>query len=506
MNMSLINPAYLAWSLLVLALFCHLPKSRALLIAFVGGMLFLPVVHMHPTQAGMPPPLRLESLVSLSKENVIVLCPLIAALLFDAQRLFAFRFRWFDLPMPAWCLCSLLSNYLADESLNNLYGQLRDHTLLWGVPYFLGRVYLDSLAAFREAVLAVVIGALVYMPFCLFEIVMQPTLHWRLYGYFQHDPGQTLRWGGHRPIVFMEHGLALSLWLVAAALMAIWLWQSGTFRWQARRRSAPLYWAWSTPALAILAALTRSTGALLLGITGLAALYSTRWLRTPLALLLLAAVPAVYMAERISGDWNGADLVSWLKANVDPGRAQSVQFRFANENLLIKKTLQRPWFGWGDTGHLLETGRKKRSDKLPIPDGLWILTFGAYGFVGLAAWQAMVLVPPAMFAWRYPATRWSAPELAPLAVVAVFLPLYSIDCLMNGMINPFYIVLLGGLASAASIDSSVTPTERRPSLHWQRVAAGDASPPHRRTSSGDSRTGRPSFRETEQCPTRPASL
>jgi hypothetical protein len=461
MTAAVVNAAFVGWFLVVLILFHRLPKARALVIAVIGGILLLPVVYILPTQPGMPPPLRIGSLFSMTKENVVILTALAGAVATDPSRLLAFRPRWFDLPMFLWCLLPLISDYFADDPLSVIYGQTRNHSIIWAVPYFLGRVYLCDGLSFLEASKGVLIGALAYTPLCIFEMVKSPYLHWRFYGYFQHSAAQTLRFGGYRPMVFLNHGLELAMWMTAAALLGLWLWHSGALRAGPQRRWTEPLWTLGIAVLGIMAPLVRSSGALFLGAAGIVALYSSRWLRVPLTVLLLFAIPTVYMEERISGHWSGRDLVIWLRTHFDPSRAQSLEFRFTNEQLLIRRSLQRPWLGWGDSGEAWEIPKHVPKSQRAVPDGLWILTFGSYGIIGLIVWQAVMLVPSALFLWRYPASTWLQPMVAPLAATAVLLALFNIDCLMNNMMNSVFLLLAGGLASVAG-----SPAESRQTSLW----------------------------------------
>ena len=98
-----------------------------------------------------------------------------------------------------------------------------NQTVTWGIPYFLGRIYFNDLQGLRELSVAIFIGGLIYVPFCLYEIRFSPQLHRLLYGYHQHDFSQTFRFGGYRPMVFMQHGLMVGMWMGMATLAGIWL-------------------------------------------------------------------------------------------------------------------------------------------------------------------------------------------------------------------------------------------------------------------------------------------
>ena len=440
--------ALFGWYGVTLFAFTRLPPARALLAVVVAGSLFLPEVKMFQTTAEAPLALNI-GFFSLTKANVIATAALLGVLCFDGRRLAAFRPRWFDIPMALWCLAPMLADIGIGEPINVAWGQMRDQTLMWGVCYLLGRVYLGEAENLRDAAVAVMLGALVYVPLCWFEVLKQPDLHWRFYGYHPNDPAQTMRLGGNRPVVFLDHGLAVGLWVASGAMMATWLWWTGAVRqlpWLPHKPPLPMLWV--VALLLVTAVVVKSTGAILLGVVGIGALLLARWVPLPLGLAALLVVSPIYIGARTSGAWTGDNLIVWLKTNFDPARAQSLEFRFTNENILIKRALEKPMLGWGDTGLARDVPRK-RGEKAPITDGLWIIALGNLGYVGLASLYGAMLLPSLLFMLKYPPRRWSEPLIAPAAVIAMFFALWMIDNLLNAMINEVYILLAGGLASFA---------------------------------------------------------
>ena len=55
---------------------------------------------------------------------------------------------------------------------------------------------------------------------------MSPQLSNMFYGFFPHSWQQHVREGHFRPIVFMQHGLMVSLWMAVSSVTAFWLWRS----------------------------------------------------------------------------------------------------------------------------------------------------------------------------------------------------------------------------------------------------------------------------------------
>jgi hypothetical protein len=450
------NLAFIGWIIGIIAAFPRFPAHRVIIFAFVGGELFLPVVKRLPG-FDMPEPFRVGPLFMLTKINVISLSCLFAVLIHDSQKLLGFRPRWFDVPMMLWCIAPALSDALNGEAINDIYGQTRDQILQWGVPYLLGRLYLTGIAQFRDLAMAIMIGALVYAPFCVIEMLRGPYWHERIYGYFQHDLNQMEREGGIRPMVFMEHGLELGLWMSLAAMVGFWMWRTGAIRhlsWNAGSPPVPMIWV--ATALFMLAVVVKSSGALILGMFGIATYYVVRWVRLIVVMAALMAIPTLFIGARISDALNTKQAAGYLEKNFGKERAQSVMFRFENEDKLIPRTLQQPWFGWGDIGQGLKVV-KKRWEAAVVPDSQWIITFNFYGYFGLLTLHLGMLLPSLLIAGQYSPQKRLDPEFAAVAVLAIFIPIFMLDCLLNAMINPVYILTVGGLASIAAIRPAAEP-------------------------------------------------
>src|SRR5438094_9604744 len=157
-------------------------------------------------------------MVVFLKLVVLSLSLLVASLCLDFRRWKAFRPAWFDLPMFVWCICPFFSSMTNEPPPNGLapwwdgFSQTRFQIIVWGVPYLMGRLYFTDLDKIRELAIGIFVGGVIYIPFCLFEVRFSPQLHRTVYGFEQHDFVQTmLAAGSYRPMVFMEHGLALDV-------------------------------------------------------------------------------------------------------------------------------------------------------------------------------------------------------------------------------------------------------------------------------------------------------
>ena len=104
------------------------------------------------------------------------------------------------------------------------------------VPFVLGMRVLGTPEAQTELLRVLVLAACAYACLVLFEVRMSPQLSNWIYGYFPHSWIQHIRGGGFRPVVFLNHGLWLGIFLCMAVLGACALWRQAL---RDRVRAAP---------------------------------------------------------------------------------------------------------------------------------------------------------------------------------------------------------------------------------------------------------------------------
>lgn len=454
---ALVTVALAAYLVAAYACFRAFEPRRAVATALVGGWLFLPHFDGH-----------LQFLLTHRKEMYVPFVVALASVVVDHGRWLRFRPGWFDLPVLAASVGPFLTALDNDLGTNEAIAAAIEGTLTWGAPWMLGRLYLGDERGLRGYAWAVVVGALVYVPLCLVEVKMSPQLHQWVYGFrtFQFD--QALRFGGYRPVVFLQHGLAVGTLLATGALIAWWAWRTGALRaW----RGLPVSWIVGT--LLVMTLVAKSTGAIVLLGVGIAALELTRRFKTAIPVVVLALVPAAYAAARING-WNGTSIVETAQRWTNADRASSLSFRIKNEDMLVEKALRRPWLGWGRFGRALVYDEEGNSLNA-VTDGLWIIAFGFTGLLGLVALGALLGVPPLLLLRRHAARRWGDPRLAAATACAVSVLLWAIDDLANAMVTPLFPAMAGGLASFAVRVASRRRAAPRPPADAD--ADADADPP-----------------------------
>lgn len=442
------------WIPVVLGIFRKLPPRTAAAVSFCSAWMFLPV-------AAFP----LKGLPDYTKTTATCFGILLAAYLFDRKCLSLLRPHLLDLPMVLWCACPLLSSVSNGLGVYDGLSESMYQTVSWGLPYLVGRLYFAQEEGRNVLARVVILGGVIYVPLCWIEMILSPQLHRMLYGFHQHSFLQTIRGNGFRPMVFMEHGLMTAMWMVTASMLGIWLYSRGLLPRKVLRIP-------TLPVLLFLfltTCLLRSMGALALLLLGLAGLYVTSLLRTRLLLVLLMLLPPAYMAARVKGGWSGENLTRPLE-RLNAERAQSLQFRLDNENILIDKALMGGLFGWGGWGRSRVYDDKGKD--ISVTDGLWIITLGTRGPYGLTLLTLVVILPALMTLIRLRGQALRAPQAAAPLALAMIMVIYMIDNIPNAMVNPVFMLFNGSLMGGAMLPASMhmVPTPVQPQT--QAVAGG----------------------------------
>lgn len=419
------------WIPAVIYLFSRFPARKAVVISFIVAWLYLP-------QAA----LDLPGLPDYTKISATCYGILLATFIYDAGRLASFRLGWIDIPMMVWCAAPFFSSLANDLGSYDGFSAMLTQVVFWGIPYFLGRIYINNLEGFRLLATGIFMGGLSYVPLCLFENRFSPQLHRIVYGDLAFaDFSQAVRLGGYRPTVFLQHGLAVGAFMMVATLAGVWLWQTRVIK---RLWNIPMKWLVASLFIALV--LIKSSGAYTLFATGLGIMFVARRFKTALPVFMLVMAIGAYLYISAGTENYFADQLVGVLSEIFPAeRIESLVFRFDNEELLVDKAHERPWFGWGGYGRALVPVNDYGG--ITVQDSLWVIAFGNHGVVGLVSLYIGMLLPVLSLFWsRYPARLWFKPEVAPTAVMAIGVLLYMVDCILNALSNPLYIFAAGGIA------------------------------------------------------------
>jgi hypothetical protein len=425
----------LLWFPLTIYFFRRYKPREAVIISFLGGVLFL------PQRTGFALPLIPDYQGSVAACYGIA----IGVLLYDSQRLSKFKFAPLDIPMLVWCICPIFSSLSNDLGLYDGVNEAINQSVVWGLPYFVGRLYFNNLQDLKFLAESILKGGLIYVPLCLWEGLMSPNLHLIVYGYYAHPSGirQAIRYGGYRPNVFMQHGLMVGMWMMLTALICIWLWQSKTIK---------TVWNYQVNILVPVVIFTviwaRSTGAYGYFFYGLIILFTAKFAKNGLPLIILVLGIFYFVYANVNGTFQSHKILDFLGNIANEERLQSLQLRWENEEFLAEKARERIIFGWGGWGRnrIFQENWLGEIEDVSVTDSLWIIAFGIRGMVGLYSLTLALLLPPLLLCFsRYSAKTWLHPQVAPTAVLAVGLTLFMLDSVINNMFNPIFPLISGGL-------------------------------------------------------------
>jgi hypothetical protein len=454
------------WVPFTVILFFHLKPHRAVLISVIGGWLLLPMTGYNVP--GIPPYTKYAA-ISLG----LVLGGCLSGEHFKAD----FKWRLYDLPMVLWCLAPIptsLTNHLGlYDGISSTYSQI----VSWGIPYLAGRIYFKDNEALRDLCLGIVIGGTAYALLCLYEIRMSPRLSREFYGFFAHDWRQHHRYGGWRPIVFMQHGLMVAVWMAASATAAFWLWRSRAVE---QIKGIPM--GWIAVILFVTAVLCKTASGWFALAIGCGGYFIYRHFQGNLLFVLLLLVVPLYIGVRISGTVPMDDVVMLASKIFDEERIGSLAIRLVQEDLFVVRTLESPLFGWGGYSRGWPVDPDTGKKLVGMVDSLWVITFSSRGFFGITTLIIGMLIGP----WtvlRATANGSIQKEKMPnilAAMLSLIVILFMIDSLFNAMINPIYIMCSGALvgwllnqkdtpaAQRDSRDSAIVTTGVTAGITWNR--------------------------------------
>ena len=431
--------ALFLWLPIVVGIFVALPPRRALIASYIIAWLALPSIGFE--LRGLPNYTKMTATAA-----GIVLCMAV----FHQSKLFSFRPRWYDLPMVVWCACPFFTALANDLGAYEGASATLDPVVAWGIPYFIGRIYLTNLEDLRELALCFVIGGLVYLPLCLLELRLSSHVCslW-VYGIFSFE---HFRFGASRPKVFLQTGLELGLWMCNATLVCLQLWASKTVE-QIRGVSIGKL----SIALLVTTVLCRSSGALVEMLVGLVALWTCLMFKKSWPVWLLLLIPPMYTTTRAFNVWSGQEAVDLATMTLGADRGQSLEFRLTNENMLAGRARESLILGWGRFNRSAVVD--KAGNVLSTPDGYWIITLGITGLVGLTSLELVMILPMALTLLRFPVRTWKDPLIMPVVTLSMVVLLQMIDFLSNAMLNPIYALAIGGVIGQSAVRPGVSRRE-----------------------------------------------
>ncbi|KPQ06992.1 MAG: O-antigen ligase like membrane protein [Rhodobacteraceae bacterium HLUCCA12] len=445
--------ALLAWPLVVFALFRMLTIERALIWTILGGYLLLPQMseinfpgvtafdkRTIPNLAafvgcmlmlGRFPRLLPQSWLASALLLMVMVSPVITVLTNLEPVEFGVRafgtLEMFDASELEQMALPGLRIY---DSASALSAQI-----FLMLPFFLARAILDNADALREIVAALVIAGLIYALPMLFEVRFSPQLHSWVYGFFQHDFIQAIRWGGYRPFVFMPHGIWVALFAFMCAMAAAIMLRTAEPAQRGRKVLILML-------MLLLLLICKTLGPILFALVFV-----------PIVLILnprhhirfAAAIALVVLSYPLL---RGAGLVPidrivGIAAAFDPERAASLAYRIENEERVLEHVADKLLFGWGGWGRFIPHAQETGTSDVVV-DGTWIITIGHFGWVGYVATFGLLTLPLLSLWWH--ARKPHAPAVSlPVSGLALILAVNLLDMLLNDTLIPFTWLMAGAV-------------------------------------------------------------
>ncbi len=440
--------------LLGVILFFVLPPRRAAMACLIGGWCLLPTADIVRPDFNDPVIAQADEFTVatttgigsaligpywITRSTVIGITVLLGMILADFKSLRRLKPKWFDIPMAIWCIAPLFSGLFNQLTLEQTLLNTSYHLIAWGGPYLAGRLYFSDIKPMRELGIALVASALIYAPLCMVEAVLGPFCYELLYQYHPYRFDGVERTLGYRPLMLLEHGNQLGIWIPAIAMLAFWMHMCRTLP---RIMFVPPHVVVLT--LVFISLLTQSLGGIglmMLGIIVFALL--KRGVRIPkpvwaaMAVCMVGVGVFVAGGDKVVGKVIGQGNVTQLK---EVSRLRTLGWRINVIRRGMAPATEQPFIGFGQWDWWEHNEEYKRPVWNLILQGL-----GQHGLIAALALLSVFVIPIWQFVDGCPFKLWTDVNLGVIAAMAVFLLVLLIDSMLNPAFPTSLICVAGGL-------------------------------------------------------------
>lgn len=446
-------------------LFSLQPLSKAILWTVLIAQLFLPVGAL----------IKFEQIPQFDKSSIPSLCLLLGCIVAERKKRLVWRSSIFVSVFSAMFLFGpIVTSEMNGETLRfgdrilpgvGIYdaGSAFLSASIALIPYFVGRYFLNDENDVREILRVLVLSFIGYSVLLLAEVRLSPQMHYWIYGYYPSVFAQSVRDGSFRPMVFMGHGLIAAHFTLLALLAAVGFWRTRTSVLQISPRATNNFRAVSIY-LAVVLFFCRTLGAGIYAITIAPIILSCK-ARTQMRVALLFVVLALLYPTFRYFDLIPTKFLVETSNALSADRGQSLEFRFDNENILLKHAVEKPFFGWGRFGRNRVYDAYSGRD-LTLPDGEWIIALGQFGIVGFIAEFGLLSfsVFRAASALRYAR---SEKEEIYLSVLGLLVALSIFDLLPNAFLSPWTWLISGALLGRSEAILSFKNATKPARVKWK---------------------------------------
>ncbi|MBN8988837.1 MAG: hypothetical protein J0H42_11370 [Rhizobiales bacterium] len=429
--------AILGWPVVALGAYLFRPALEATAWTIVGSLLFL------PSNAGI----KFDMVPAIDKSLVSAMSAFVGcAILIKRPKVVPIGLGVFPFLILLYVLGPLFTSLSNGDTL--VYGPvvlpgvgMYDGTsasitqLITFFPFLLGQRYFQGDRAVQVILRVLVIAGLIYSVLMLIEIRVSPQLSLWLYGYLPSTYVAEMRYGGFRPVVFMQNGLAAAFFLMTALIAAVVFWRGSSVSGKSTRAAIVGY-------LFVVLLLCKSAGAMIYAIAcGPIVRFAGPRMQTILAALIVI-ICLLYPLFRIAA-YIPEENILGVSSFFNQERAESLGFRFEQEKQIMARTAERLIFGWG------RYGRNRVYDEngkdVSVTDGAWIITLSQFGIVGFLG-QFGLLGLPVFWAFRaIKRDQVRGEEQLPLAGLALIVSISLMEQIPNASISSWTWLLSGVL-------------------------------------------------------------
>jgi hypothetical protein len=186
--------------------------------------------------------------------------------------------------------------------------------------------------------------------------------------------------------------------------------------------------------------------ALIYGLGGFLLVFFTRPKTQFRVATLLVTISLLYPLLR-SFDLVPTTFIIGVANSIDQERGESLEYRFVNENGLLQRAFERPFFGWGRFGRSriydADTG-----EDISVTDGRWVIDLGQFGLVGFLSEFGLLAICVYRAAAAFRLAQ-SAKEQLAFATLALIVSINIFDLLPNDGLIPWTWLISGALLGQA---------------------------------------------------------
>ncbi|MFT5443635.1 MAG: hypothetical protein ACI8W3_002685 [Myxococcota bacterium] len=441
--------ALFIWVFVTLGFFLFLRPPVAAATGFLAGTMFLPAA------------VRFNPLIFpvLGKEEITSMCVLVATLVFASQQLRRAQLGSGPEIMIGIAMIGSVLNVFTNmdavrigavdvpgTTITDFGSNIIQLALRWGIPFFIGRAMFTRSRDGRSLLKVFTVAGLIYTLPILIELQISPQLHKFLYGYHQHSFAQTLRPGGYRPMVFMVHGLNLTLFLVMTMTAATALWRIKRMQLGASLGPAAVFVGYGPAAgvLAVILLACKSTGSILYGLMiAPLVMFVSPNLQLRVACMLAIVVFTYPLLRSVDALPYDAAIEMALEYS-GPKRARSLSSRLYTEKSMIERIAERPILGWASAGRSAIRD-PYTGEMTTVYDGFWVIVLAERGIVGYSMIFGMLLWPIFTAARARSKIR-SRHDRVVLAALSLMIAIHVFDFLPNSPVEGYLTLMSGALA------------------------------------------------------------